>query len=95
MIDTMRVGGKNVIVKEHHDDYLKNIIVCPNCGQETEYGKTRMVSGFVGCDNYLGISNDECYFGDLLPRVLKVREQDYGRYVKGERIYLVDIERGE
>lgn len=56
-------------------DELDIIVRCNNCGQATEYGKTRMCSGFVGCDNKIIIDNKEveCYFEDLMPRVMKYR----------------------
>ena len=77
----MRVGKRNVKVFQDNEDLLQVVIECPNCKTPTLYGKTRMISGFVGCDN------DNCYFGDLQPRVLKIRKEDYETYVKGENIY--------
>ena len=52
------------------------IVRCNNCGQPTEYGKTRMISGFVGCDNKMIIDGQEveCYFEDLMPRVRKCHD---------------------
>lgn len=52
------------------------IVRCNNCGQPTEYGKTRMCSGFVGCDNKINVKGKEveCYFEDLMPRIMKCKE---------------------
>lgn len=62
-------------ILENHDDEMKIVITCPNCGQPTEVGNTRSISGVVGCDNeYKGGS---CYFDDLLPRELAERENKY------------------
>ena len=63
---------------ETHDE-LDLILRCNNCGQATPYGKTRMISGFVGCDNKINVNGKEveCYFGDLQPRVINYKES-YG-----------------
>lgn len=52
------------------------IVRCNNCGLLTKYGDTRMCSGFVGCDNKIIIDGKEveCYFGDLMPRVIKYHD---------------------
>ncbi len=65
-------------VLEFNDDEMKMIVRCNNCGQATEYGKTRMISGFVGCDNKIKVKGKEveCYFGDLMPRVIKYHDSD-------------------
>lgn len=57
-------------------DEMDVIVRCNNCGQPTEYGKTRMISGFVGCDNKMIIDGKEveCYFEDLMPRVRKCHD---------------------
>lgn len=66
------------------------IVLCNNCGQPTKYGETRMISGFVGCDNKIivGGKEVECYFDDLLPRVRKYKESYgtdlYEKYQSGE-----------
>lgn len=54
------------------------IVMCNNCGQPTEYGKTRMCCGYVGCDNKITIDGKEveCYFGDLQPRVMKCHDSN-------------------
>lgn len=63
------------------------IVRCNNCGLPTRYGETRMCSGFVGCDNKIdGIG--ECYFDDLMPRVIKYHdssnEEDRKLYRSGK-----------
>ena len=66
------------------------IVRCNNCGQPIEYGKTRMCSGFVGCDNKMQINGKEvdCYFGDLMPRVMEYKESSnitlHNYYVTGK-----------
>lgn len=56
---------------EDHEDLMEVIVRCPNCGQPTPYGTTRMISGYIGCDNpYKG---GICYWDDLLPRTMKDR----------------------
>lgn len=75
----MRIG--NVIIAsltqppleilEDHEDEMEVIVKCPNCGQPTPYGLTRMISGYIGCDNtYKG---GRCYFDDLMPRILALK----------------------
>ena len=67
---------------ETHDE-CDLIVRCNNCGQPTKYGDTRMVSGFVGCDNKIeGIG--ECYFDDLQPRVLDWKENHHDKYLEGK-----------
>lgn len=68
---------------EEDDDV---IVKCLNCGQPTRYGKTRMCSGYVGCDNKINVDGKEieCYFGDLLPRVLDARKNNKNSYTKGK-----------
>ena len=63
-------------VIQDNEDELKMIVRCNNCGQPTEYGKTRMCCGFVGCDNKININGEEkeCYFEDLMPRVMKYHD---------------------
>lgn len=90
--ETMRIGGKHVKVIKPHENLSYAIIECPNCGQPTWYGETRMISGYVGCDNRLP-NGRKCYFGDLQPRVLFVRESDYERYRQGINMYHIDIEK--
>lgn len=78
-------GNSMEIVKEDRDP-MKTIVRCNNCGQATEYGKTRMISGFVGCDNSITVGGKlvPCYFEDLLPRVLRLKEENYDEYIKGK-----------
>ena len=78
-------GNHMEIIKEHIDP-LKTLVRCNNCGRVTEYGNTRMISGFVGCDNSITVNGKQvpCYFGDLLPRVLRLKEENYEEYVKGK-----------
>ena len=66
-------GNQMEIIKQDETDIFKTIVRCNNCGQPTEYGKTRMCSGFVGCDNKININGKEieCYFEDLMPRVME------------------------
>ena len=67
--------GNQMEILEQNEDIMKVIVRCNNCGQPTEYGKTRMCSGFVGCDNKIEIDGKEveCYFEDLKPRVMKYK----------------------
>lgn len=73
-----------------NEDEMKMIVRCNNCGQPTEYGNTRMCSGFVGCDNKIDINGKEveCYFEDLMPRVMKYHDSEnkdeYELYRKGK-----------
>lgn len=75
----------NILNEGNHMEILDNskyletgdecdlIVRCNNCGKPTKYGDTRMISGFVGCDNIIeGIG--ECYFDDLQPRVIKYHD---------------------
>ena len=89
------IFGKPLEVITDNDDDMLVIVKCPNCGQPTEYGYTRMISGFIGCDNLLD-DGRECYFGDLQPRVMDLKENQHARYVAGESVYLIDIlEKGD
>lgn len=78
--------GNYMEVLESNVDEMKMIVRCNNCGQPTEYGKTRMISGFVGCDNKIKVSGKEveCYFGDLMPRVMDWKENHYDLYRTGK-----------
>lgn len=62
------------------------IVRCRNCGQLTRWGEMRMCCGYVGCDNIIKINGEEkeCYFGDLQPRILDARENDYEKYLEGK-----------
>lgn len=63
---------------QDNEDEMKRIVRCNNCGQPTEYGRIRMCSGFVGCDNKINVNGKEveCYFEDLLPRVMKYKNSN-------------------
>jgi len=78
--------GNEMEILEHNSDLMKMIVRCNNCGQPTEYGKTRMISGFVGCDNK--INGKHCYFEDLMPRVIKCHDSNdsilYNQYREGK-----------
>lgn len=78
--------GNQMIVLEEKEDEMETIVLCNNCGQPTKYGKTRMISGFVGCDNKIKVHGKEveCYFGDLQPRVLDWKENHYDLYMAGK-----------
>jgi len=68
--------GNHMEVLEENDDEMEMILRCNNCGKPTKYGETRMCSGFVGCDNKIMVNGKEveCYFDDLMPRVLAYKE---------------------
>lgn len=75
-------GNQMELLKDNEDE-MKRIVRCNNCGQPTEYGMTRMCSGFVGCDNKIEINGKEveCYFEDLMPRVMKYKNsRNYSEY---------------
>ena len=89
MINPNIVNENNHLeVLETHDDEMEIIVRCNNCGLPTKYGKTRMTSGFVGCDNKINIRGEEkeCYFGDLMPRIMKYKE-DYTEEYKTGKVY--------
>lgn len=78
--------GNHMEILEDNDDMMEVIIRCNNCGKPTKYGETRMISGFVGCDNKINVRNKEveCYFGDLMPRVIDYKENHYELYKAGK-----------
>lgn len=82
-------GNEMELLKDNKDE-MKRIVRCNNCGQPTEYGMTRMCSGFVGCDNKIEINGKkvECYFEDLMPRVMKYKNSrnhsEYEQYRLGK-----------
>jgi len=82
--------GNQMEILEENEDKMKMVVRCNNCGQPTEYGKTRMCSGFVGCDNKININGKEveCYFEDLMPRVREYHDstdkQKYDLYRRGK-----------
>ena len=71
--------GNHMEILEYNDDELEMIVRCNNCGKPTKYGETRMCSGYVGCDNKIIVDGKEveCYFGDLMPRVMDWKENHY------------------
>ena len=88
--------GNQMELLEDNEDEMKRIVRCNNCGQPTEYGMTRMCSGFVGCDNKIEIDGKEvdCYFEDLMPRVMKYHDSsnpdEYNLYIKGKVYIWID-----
>ena len=78
--------GNQMEVLEYNDDEMEMIVRCNNCGLPIKYGKTRMISGFVGCDNKIKIDGKEveCYFGDLMPRVMDYKENHNDFYRTGK-----------
>lgn len=74
--------GNHMEVLEPNEDEMKMIVRCNNCGKPTEYGMTRMCSGFVGCDNKISINGKEveCYFDDLMPRIMEYKNNQYDKY---------------
>ena len=82
--------GNQMELLQDNEDVMKRIVRCNNCGQPIEYGKTRMCSGFVGCDNKIEINGKEveCYFEDLMPRVMKYKNSskhsEYEKYRLGK-----------
>lgn len=78
--------GNQMEILKDNNDMMKVIVRCNNCGKPTEYGLTRMCSGFVGCDNKIKVDGKEveCYFGDLLPRVMNYKENNYDLYLSGK-----------
>ncbi len=78
--------GNQMEVLEHNIDEMEMIVRCNNCGKPTKYGETRMISGFVGCDNKIIVNGKEveCYFGDLQPRVIDYKENHYELYRTGK-----------
>lgn len=77
-------------VLEEKSDKFEMIVRCNNCGKPTPYGKTRMIHGFVGCDNEINVDGKtvSCFFGDLLTRVEKYKSSDdkveYMKYHTGK-----------
>ena len=78
--------GNQMELIEDNEDPMKRIVRYNNCGQPTEYGKTRMISGFVGCDNIMKVNGKEveCYFGDLMPRVRQAHDNQTLEYRTGK-----------
>ena len=78
--------GNDMEIIKDNDDMLEMIVRCNNCGQPTKYGLTRMCSGFVGCDNKIRVrgAEVECYFGDLMPRVIDYHDNQTREYKTGK-----------
>ena len=78
-------GNQMELIKEN-EDIMECKVRCNNCGNIVKYGGTRMCSGFVGCDSKMTINGKrvECYFGDLMPRVMKYKENQDERYRTGK-----------
>lgn len=78
--------GNHMEILEYNDDEMEMIVRCNNCGKPTKYGETRMISGFVGCDNKIKVHGKEveCYFGDLQPRVIKAHDNQTKEYKTGK-----------
>lgn len=78
--------GNQMELIQDSEDPLRRVVRCNNCGKTTLYGETRMISGFVGCDNEIEIDGEkkECYFGDLMPRVRKYQEKQTEEYRTGK-----------
>lgn len=82
--------GNHMEIIESNEDLMEMVLRCNNCGKPTKYGMTRMCSGFVGCDNKIMVNGKEvdCYFDDLMPRVMKYKESDdetlHSYYSKGK-----------
>ena len=75
---------------EDNEEPMERIVRCNNCGKATKFGETRMCCGFVGCDNKIEVNGKEveCYFEDLMPRVMKYHDSndknDYALYIIGK-----------
>lgn len=82
--------GNYMKILEEKDDPMETIVQCNNCGQPAIFGHTRMVKGFVGCDNSIEINGEMklCFYQDLLPRVIKYCEseekEEHQKYVSGK-----------
>lgn len=78
--------GNQMEILEDNVDEMEMIVRCNNCGKPTKYGKTRMISGFVGCDNKIIVNGKEveCYFGDLQPRVIYAHDNQTEEYRTGK-----------
>lgn len=78
--------GNHMVVLEENDDEMEMVVRCNNCGKPTKYGETRMCSGFVGCDNKINIDGKEveCYFDDLMPRIMEYKNNQYDKYREGK-----------
>lgn len=77
--NVLNEGNQMGIIKDD-EDIMKMIVRCNNCGKPTRFAETRMCSGFVGCDNKIEVNGIkiECYFDDLMPRVMKYHNSEEG-----------------
>ena len=71
-----RANGKEWIMNQKPIKFLtypfdvnEALCICPNCGQIVHYGELREIDGYLGCDR--NFKSGQCFFDDLLPRVLK------------------------
>lgn len=78
--------GNQMEILEQNNDVMEMVVRCNNCGKPTKYGFTRMISGFVGCDNKIEVNGKEvdCYFEDLMPRVMKYHDNRTIEYRTGK-----------
>lgn len=70
--------GIDYKIIEQKDDIMETIVECPFCHKPTPYGKTIMISGFVGCEN--------CYWTPrvgLRDTVMFLKEHNYPAYLEG------------
>ena len=74
--------GNQMEILQYNDDEMEMIVRCNNCGKPTKYGETRMCSGYVGCDNKITVNGKEveCYFDDLMPRIMEYKTNQYEKY---------------
>lgn len=81
--------GNHMEILEFNDDEMEMIVRCNNCGKPTKYGETRMCNGFVGCDNKIVVNGKEieCYFDDLMPRIIRSKQEYYDGNMKDENNY--------
>ena len=82
----LNTSGERADVIVDNQDPMKVVIRCPNCGNPVQYGRTMMISGYVGCDSAYG--DGICYWDDLMPRVVNAQKQYgtqlYQDYVDGK-----------
>lgn len=78
--------GNHLQILEYNNNEMEMIVRCNNCGKPTKYGETRMISGFVGCDNKIKVNGKEveCYFDDLMPRVVYYHDNQTQEYKTGK-----------
>lgn len=78
--------GNQMELIEDNEDYLLRMVRCNNCGNIIPYGSTRMICGFVGCDSKINIDGKEikCFFDDLMPRVMRYKENQSPKYKTGK-----------